>query len=604
MEPRPFSNIVRTGLSLIRRHVRRHPWAFGIAAAGATVYGLSIIASAIVIGRVTDEVIVPILDEGADPGRLLRGAALAILAVSVVKAIGIMVRRFAAGFLQFRTRIDLRQDLLAHQLQLQMAWFNEQATGDLLSISENDSQQASAVLSPLPFGTGSAILLIVTIVMLFVTDVWLGLVAFVGIFASTAGDTYGMYRTFNEFVAVQRLRGEISTAAHESFDGALTVKALGREDLETERFAERSVRLRDRMIRVARIFGDIRSIVEALPLLTTLVLLWVGAVRVGSGDLTAGDVVTATYLMTLVALPISVIGYVVWEIASSTAAWDRVQSVMNVADFVPYGPEAARTATTGAPVDGDDVGFAYPDAEPVLHDMNVHIPEGRTVALVGPTGSGKSTVVKLLARLWDPGSGAIRLDGRDLRDFRRSALAGEMAYVAQEAFLFDDSVMANIRLGADIDDDQVRWAAELAGADRFIEALPDGYGTHIGERGTTLSGGQRQRIALARALARRPRLLVLDDATSAIDPSVEAGILQAMRASDLPSTILVVAYRPSSIALADEVIFIDEGRIVDHGSHTDLLERRPGYGRLLRAYEEDAGLDTAPTTGSGSEAEA
>ena len=216
------------------------------------------------------------------------------------------------------------------------------------------------------------------------------------------------------------------------------------------------------------------------------------------------------------------------------------------------------------------------------------------MAVVGPTGSGKSTFAMLLARLWDPTSGVIHLDERDLRAFARSELPREVAYVAQEAFLFDDDVRGNIGLGLEVDDEVIEEAARMAAAEEFVRALPHGFRTHLGERGTTLSGGQRQRIALARALARRPRLLILDDATSAVDPSVETDILRGLQEAELPSTVVLVAHRRSSIVLADEVLFLDDGRILDHGSHTELLGRQPGYARLLQAYDEDAARREAP----------
>jgi len=227
----------------------------------------------------------------------------------------------------------------------------------------------------------------------------------------------------------------------------------------------------------------------------------------------------------------------------------------------------------------------------VLAGVDFTVAPGRTVAVVGPTGAGKSTLTTLLARLVDPEAGAVLVDGVDLRSLARDELAGSLSVVPQSAFLFDDSIRGNITLGADYSDDEVWDALRVAQADGFVKALPDGLDTTVGERGTTLSGGQRQRIALARALVRRPRLLVLDDATSAVDPQVEARILAGLR-RDLESvtgtTVLVIAYRKATIALADEVLFLDEGRIADQGTHPELQRRSAAYRELVDAYEKDA----------------
>jgi ATP-binding cassette, subfamily B, bacterial len=214
------------------------------------------------------------------------------------------------------------------------------------------------------------------------------------------------------------------------------------------------------------------------------------------------------------------------------------------------------------------------------------VPPGRTVALVGATGSGKSTIASLLVRLHDPDAGTVEFAGQDVRDLARDQLADHAVIVFQDAFLFDDTVRENITLGLDVDDAEVEAAAQLARADGFIRELEHGYDTRVGERGSTLSGGQRQRIALARALVRRPRLLVLDDATSAVDPSVEADILRGLADAALPATVVLVAYRRGSIALADEVVFVAHGRVAARGRHEDLLASVPAYAHLVTAYEQ------------------
>jgi ABC-type multidrug transport system fused ATPase/permease subunit len=214
------------------------------------------------------------------------------------------------------------------------------------------------------------------------------------------------------------------------------------------------------------------------------------------------------------------------------------------------------------------------------------VPAGRTIAVVGPTGSGKSTLAGLLVRLVDPVGGEVLLDGLDLRRLREGEVSAQAAFVAQGAFLFDDTVRGNLTLGADFDDAEVWAALRVAAADDFVAALPDGLDTRVGERGASLSGGQRQRLALARAVVRRPRLLVLDDATSAVDPAVEARILDALRTTDAPSTVVVVAYRQATIALADEVVWIEQGRVLARGTHQQLLGEVPGYADLVRAYSQ------------------
>jgi ABC-type multidrug transport system fused ATPase/permease subunit len=329
-------------------------------------------------------------------------------------------------------------------------------------------------------------------------------------------------------------------------------------------------------------------VVEALPPAINVIILVVGSLLVAGGSMSTGQLVSIAYLITLMAFPLQLIGFVIFEMAHSQAAWSRVQEVLDADDVVEHGSLPATPERSGAPLDSDDIAFSYSDDEPVLSDLRIDIPAGRTVAVVGPTGSGKSTLALLLARLWDPTDGAIRIDGRDLRQFARSELPREVAFVAQEAFLFDDTVWGNITLGVDLPEAEVLEAARLAGVERFVHQLPDGYATKLGERGIALSGGERQRVALARALVRKPRVLLLDDATSAVDASVETEILRGLRGADLPSTVVVVAYRRSSIMLTDEVVFVDQGRVVAHGTHEELLATVPGYERILRAYEQDA----------------
>jgi ATP-binding cassette, subfamily B, bacterial len=579
--------VVRRGLRHVRRAIVEQPGMFTLAFLASSLYGGMTVASAYVLGEVTDRVVLPALDDGVTSAGALALAAAAILGVAVLKILGILGRRLFAGVMGYRLQAEYRRRVTGQYLRLPLSWHQRHPTGQLLSNANSDVEASWFFVAPLPFACGAVVMIGITVTALVATDPWLalvGLVVFPLVFVVNAVYSQEMSPRMRR---AQQLRAEVSEIAHESFDAALVVKTLGREDVETRRFTERAEELRDGLVAVGRVRGLFDPLMEALPNLGTLAVLLIGAGRVADGATDPGALVSIAYLFTLLALPIRAIGWVLADLPRALAGFDRVTPVLDATGETPHGTEAAADGTGGAGLGVRGVDYGFEGASRLtLAGVTFDVAPGSTVAVVGPTGSGKSTLAGLLVRLVDPGTGEVLLDGVDLRALREGEVSAQAAFVPQDTFLFDDTVRGNVTLGADVPDDEVWAALRVAAVDDVVRRLPEGLDTRVGERGATLSGGQRQRIALARAVVRRPRLLVLDDATSAVDPAVEARILDALRDADRPSTVVVVAYRQATIALADEVVWLEGGRVLARGSHEQLLAEVPGYAALVRAYAQ------------------
>ncbi|WP_249714342.1 ABC transporter ATP-binding protein [Rhizomonospora bruguierae] len=585
--------VIARGMRVLGLAIREQPRIFTLALTGSVLFGVLIIANSFVVGAIVGRIAVPALrDQRYDAGALALAAA-ALLAITGLRVIGIFGRRLGAGYMQFRLQAAYRRRVTRRYLELPLSWHQRHATGTLLSNANSDVEATWFPIAPLPFAAGTVVMIVVAMASLFVTDWALALVGLAIFPALGALNVFYSRRMAPRQIRAQRLRAEVSAIAHESFDGALVVKTMGREAEETGRFAVRANELRDALISVGRLRGLFDPLLDTLPSIGTLVVLLVGAYRLHQGAVSVAELVSVMFLFTVLAFPVRAIGWVLAEVPRSVAGWDRLQSVLGAPGSMPYG-ERPLDRRGGAPAGLEFAGvtFAYERNLPVLHDVSFTVQPGRTVALVGPTGAGKSTIASLAVRLVDPGSGTVRLDGVDARELTAASLAGTASLVPQVPFVFDDSVRANVTLdradpdGRPLGDEQVWAALRLAQADGFVAHLPDALDTMVGERGTSLSGGQRQRLTLARALVGRPRLLVMDDATSAVDPRVEAAILAALRGADASASILVVAYRRATIALADEVVFVEHGRVVARGTHTELLATVPAYADLVTAYEK------------------
>jgi ATP-binding cassette, subfamily B, bacterial len=581
------SSTLRDGFAVLGVGIRRETKVFVVATLGSLVFGALTVADAWVLGWATDHVILPAFeDEATTAGALVTVAAL-FVGVALLRAVGIIARRVGAGVMQYRMMAHDRRAVTRQYLRLPMSWHQHHPTGQLLSVANSDTEAAWAPVAPLPMALGTVAMMVIAVVSMFFADVTLALLGTL-VFPLVLVANIVYQRVQSPLMTrAQALRAEVSEVAHESFDGAMVVKTLGRESEETERFAAKVRALRKVNIQVGTARAIFDPVLEALPGLGVIAVLTVGVLRVLDGTSEAGDVVEVAYLLSIVAFYIRSLGWLIGEFPRSVVGFDRVRSVLAVNEHMAYGDAAIDTREDGARVDARSLAYRYDPDQPVLADVTFSVEPGRTVAVVGATASGKTTLTGLLMRLVDPDAGAIKIDGTDVRDLRHGALAQHAALVPQQAFLFDDTIRGNVTLGADVTDDAVWAALRTAQADGFIAALPDGLDSRLGERGTTLSGGQRQRLSLARALVRDPRLLVMDDATSAVDPEVEARILAALRERQ-GATVVVVAYRKATIALADEVVYLVDGRIDDQGTHAELIARNEGYADLVNAYERAA----------------
>ena len=581
-------HIWRRGGRLIARSLRAHPGPHTIAMLGATLFVFAAVGGAWVLRGVTDELIVPAFEDGSLAGAGSGGgvsansvwlAMAALIGVSLVRGLSVVTRRFFLSMAEFRTQRDWRRGLLWHYLDVPLRFHRSKPTGELLAHADIDVQMATVVLKPLAFSVSVVLLVLVSIISIALVHPLLALIAAI-LFPALVVVSQKYTSLVEEPAALAQQRvGDVSAIAHESFDGAVIVKTLGREAAEVERMLKASDRLREWRVRVGRLRANFEPVIDSLPNIGIILLILVGTWLVSRGEASEGDLVLAATLFGLLATPLRVLGFFLEELPRSVVSVERVDRVMAHPLQDRSGTATLPDGPLGVVVDGLTVTY---DRSEAVSKMSFVVDRGETLALVGPTGSGKSTLLESIAGLLEPSGGSISIGGIVVEDLAPEELSRGVALAFQEAFLFASSISENVamgRSGVDVD-----GSLRLAEADKFVAALPAGSATVVGERGQTLSGGQRQRVALARALARSPQLLLLDDATSAVDPVVEARILDNL-GHDLDTTVIVVAHRISTILLADRVAYIEAGRVVAVGRHEDLLERED-YRSLVMSYEQ------------------
>ncbi|MFG2196152.1 ABC transporter ATP-binding protein [Streptomyces sp. NPDC048639] len=565
-----------------RRHV--------LLALGSSLAGMGVLALVPLVTRlIIDDVVI------ARTRDLAPWAALLVLAAAVVYGLTYL-RRFYGGRLALDVQHDLRTEMYRSLVRLDGRRQDDLSTGQVIGRATSDLQLIQGLLFMLPMMIGNILLFVISLGVM----VWLSpLLTLVALAIAPALWILAQRSRKRLFPATWYAQGQAAAVAG-VVDGAVTgvrvVKGFGQEEQETGKLREVGRKLFAGRMRTVRLNSRYTPALQAVPALGQVAMLALGGWMATRGQITLGTFVAfSTYLAQLVG-PVRMLTMVLTVGQQARAGVERVLELIDTEPTIEERPDAhALPADAAATVEFDAVTFGYDPERPVLEDFSLRIEPGETVAVVGTSGSGKSTVSLLLPRFYDVSGGAVRVGGHDVRDLTFASLRAAIGLVPEDSFLFSDTVRANIAYGKpDATDEQIRAAATAAQADGFIQELPSGYDTTVGEQGLTLSGGQRQRVALARAILTDPRLLLLDDATSAVDARVKHEIHEALRGVMAGRTTLLIAHRRSTLSLADRIAVLDGGRLVDAGTHEELQERCPLYRRLLTDPDELGGVERDP----------
>jgi ATP-binding cassette subfamily B protein len=520
--------------------------------------------------------------------RALWWACAGLVGLGAVEAVAGGSRHFFAIRNRARADAQARDAIFRRALELDARYHDRVGAGELISRASNDAELVARAFDSIGHTIGYVLTLFGASAILLVIDWRLAVAVLAPLPLVSLG--FGRYsKRYAERTKInQEALADATTLIEETIAGIRVVKGLNAGGALARRFRRQSDDVVRTALDVARVDAIFLPALEALPLIGILVVLWYGSHRVLSGAITIGTFAVFNFYLALLVNPLRTIGQRVGTFQRAAAAARRVTEVLRAQPVVLESAQPRRFPES-ADVSFDDVRFTYEEGSPVLNGFTLEIPAGTSLALVGATGSGKSTAAALLARFYDPDSGRVSIGGVDVRELELAGLRRGVGIVFEDTFLFGDTVRGNVEFGAPgSDEGAVEDAARLAGAAEFVERLPEGYETMLGERGYSLSGGQRQRISIARAILADPKVLILDDATSAVDATKEHEIRAALAEVMHGRTTLVIAHRPATIALADRVAVVDEGRVVDQGTHAELLARSPAYRALLALDQEHA----------------
>ncbi len=571
-------------------------WALIIAACRARQAGIVVgvlaglgwtagkVSTGLLVGRAVDKGI------EADDMAALRRWVLVIVGAALVVGLFTGFRRYAA-FREARwVEADLRERMFAHIQRLHFSYHDRAQTGQLMSRANSDLQQIQAFVVMIPLTISNSVTVVAVTAILFTLDPLLTLLALGSLPFLNVLATRFSRRLHPAMMGIQQESAELAAVVEETVAGVRVVKGFGAEDVQAARLRVEADDVYERSMEAARVRATFLPALELLPNLGLIATLGYGGHLVLDGTLTIGELVAFNVYVVMLIWPLRMLGMILAQSQRAAAAAERVAEILNTAPVIADSAAGAALPEQG-PAGGrgevrfENVGFAYaPELPVVLDGLDLVVPAGQSVALVGATGSGKSTVARLIPRFYDVTAGQVLVDGVDVRAVRLGELRKAVGIVFEETFLFSDSIGANIAFAdPDAPMETIERAARLAGAHEFILALPAGYDTAIGERGYSLSGGQRQRIAIARAILADPRVLILDDATSSVDPTKEHEIRNALAEAMRDRTTIVIAHRPATIALADRVVLLGEGRIVADGTHRELLASSAAYREVLAA---------------------